>query len=274
MNFTTPTPWPEALRRLQAQDLLPTTLTTDELAQLPAALRERAFFSARVTNADFLQQAKDLITRATSAGDRLPDGSYKPGSYMNLPTFRLEMKNLLSSLGYQPDPSEARGGLQDLSSDPRLQVIFDTNLQMAQGYGNFVADQDPDRLDAWPAQELYRLESRKVPRDWVGRWLDAGGTPTNDGRMIALKNDPIWSEISDFKLPYPPFAFGSGMWVRDISRSEAQELGIIAPNDEVPPADLPGLNAGLQASVESLSPDLQTALASLGYTIAKGILTL
>jgi hypothetical protein len=145
---------------------------------------------------------------------------------------------------------------------------------MAQGYGNFVADQDPDRLDAWPAQELYRLESRKVPRDWVGRWLDAGGTPTNDGRMIALKNDPIWSEISDFKLPYPPFAFGSGMWVRDISRSEAQELGIIAPNDEVPPADLPGLNAGLQASVESLSPDLQTALASLGYTIAKGILTL
>jgi hypothetical protein len=260
MNFSSPTPWTEALQRLRSQDLLPTTLNTQQLSALPAAIRERAFFSARVTNADFIQRAKDLTAQAV-------DGK------LNLPEFRLQMKSLLSSLDYRPAEG-TQGGLQDLSSDPRLKVILDTNLQMAQGYGTFIADQNPDRLDAWPAQELFRLEPRTVPRDWVGRWSDAGGDFTADGRMVALKNDPIWEAISDFGLPYPPFAFGSGMWVRDISRTEAEEIGLLSRTDPAPdPAEVPGFNLGLEASAEGLSPDLQTALTTMGYTLSKGILT-
>jgi len=70
-----------------------------------------------------------------------------------------------------------------------------TNLQQAQGYGHWAQGQDPAVLDQWPAQELIRVQETRVQRDWAARWASAGGT-FFDGRMIALKNDPIWRSSS------------------------------------------------------------------------------
>jgi hypothetical protein len=94
--------------------------------------------------------------------------------------------------------------------------------------------------------------------------------------MIALKNDPIWTAISSFGLPYPPYDFNSGMWVRDVSREEAEDLGLIKPGDPAPAsADTLGFNDDLQASAGDFAEPLQKALlGSLGedYELVDGVL--
>ncbi|MBR0198127.1 MAG: hypothetical protein IJQ34_08330, partial [Kiritimatiellae bacterium] len=68
----------------------------------------------------------------------------------------------------------------------------------------------------------------KNPRgDWPKRWQKAGGKIFPGGRMIALKDDPVWVKLSVFDNPFPPFDWGSGMGLEDIGRKEAVKLGLI-----------------------------------------------
>jgi hypothetical protein len=91
---------------------------------------------------------------------------------------------------------------------------------------------NPVILNASPAQEFFRTFARATHRDWLRRWTEAGGQICN-GKMIALKDDPIWHALSDFGFPFPPFAPGSGMSVRDIKRKEAMNFGLIDLNRRV-----------------------------------------
>jgi hypothetical protein len=177
---------------------------------------------------------------------------------LDIATARLEMKQLLQSLGYQPEAGQA-GTLKDLSSDARINLQLRQNLDAAFGFGQYLQGQDEAVLDQWPAQELFRAEERKEPRDWPTRWMQAGGQIFEGGRMIALKNDPIWTEISAFGTPYPPFDFGSGMWVRDVDRETAESLGLLSPGQVVTPG-VEDFNASLEASVKDIDPDLAASL--------------
>lgn len=250
MTFRTPLPFKEALESRAARSVLPTDFRTRLLQEIPAEIRERSFFSAGVTNADFLD-------RANSSIDDLVSGQ------VDRATKRLELKKLLESLQYRPVEGE-EGTLTDLSSDSRLNLILDTNLEQAQGYGRFAQGQQQDILDRWPAQELVRVIDTKHHRDWASRWSEAGGE-FYGGRMIALKNDPVWENLgNDFDdslgNPYPPFAFNSGMDVQDVDREEAIELGLIERDTELLPQSR-GLNDGLEASPE-LAPGLKDELLS------------
>ena len=62
---------------------------------------------------------------------------------------------------------------------------------------------------------------------------------TADGRMIALKGDPIWGELGAYEnfqdalgVDHPPFAFNSGMGWQEIDKGEVARLGIRGPNGE------------------------------------------
>jgi hypothetical protein len=251
--FRTALPFSEAIDSRQVRTVLPTDFRTQLLQEIPPQLRERAFFSAGVTNAEFLD-------RASAAVDDILSGK------VDRATKRLELKKVLDALQYQPVQGE-EGTLTDLSSDRRLNLILDQNLQAAQGYGRWKQGQDSAVLDEWPAQELVRVIDSKVKRDWAKRWADAGGQ-FFDGRMIALKNDPIWTKISRFGTPYPPFDFNSGMDVQDIDRDEAMQLGLIDRDTELLPQDR-GFNEDLQASPEVRSNALATALQELFRGVAR-----
>lgn len=253
MFFAKPLPFKEAIESREVRQLLPTDFRTELLQEIPAELRERAMFSAGVTNVDFLQEASDGI-------DEMLSGK------VDRATKRAGLKQLLEKLGYQPAEGE-EGSLTDLSSDRRLNLILDQNLQAAQGYGSWKQGQDPAVLDQWPAQELVRVIDSKVPRDWPARWAEAGGEFFGD-RMIALKNDPIWTKISAFGTPYPPFDFNSGMDVEDVDRDEAIELGLIDRDTELLPQDR-DFNTDLQASPEVRAGALQEALTESLAGIAK-----
>lgn len=253
MLFRDPLPFREALDSRQVRQLLPTDFRTRLLAEIPSELRERAMFSAGVTNVEFLQRTSDAI-------DDLVSGK------VDRATKRAELKQVLASLDYQPAEGE-QGSLTDLSSDRRLNLILDTNLQMAQGYGHWAEGQRSDILDQWPAQELIRVRDAAEPRDWSKRWEEAGGE-FFDGRMIALKNSPVWLKISAFQLPYPPFDFNSGMDVIDVSRDEAIDLGLIDRDTELLPESR-DFNTDLQATPEVRSAALQEALLDQVGTFAK-----
>lgn len=140
-------------------------------------------------------------------------------------------------------------GLSDLSSnDDWLNTILDLNTAVRQGCRSYNGGIDKITLDQWPAQELIRvIWPVGAERDWASRWAAVGGE-FYGGRMIALKNAPIWQRLGDefedgLGNPYPPFAFNSGMDVQDIDRDEAMRLGIIDRDRqiELQPVSVPGL---------------------------------
>lgn len=87
------------------------------------------------------------------------------------------------------------------------------------------------------------------------------------GRMIALKDDPIWTEISAFGLPYAPFDYNSGMDLRDIDRDEAEALGLLDSGDVVQPERL-GFNLGVEAHPSATGSILD---ALVDYYVGQGI---
>lgn len=254
MLFSRPTPFREALDFLRAKGLLPTTATSAQLARLPAAIRAAAQFSATVANADYLQQIQSLIDQSLSA-------------QTDAPRIRLALRDALRALSYDPyaEPG-VYGTIKDLSSDQRLDLIIRMQTQFAQAAGKRARDLAPAALDAAPAQELFRLEDRAEPRPWPQRWAANGGQFYGGGRMIALKTDPVWENISAFGQPYPPFDFNSGMWVRDILRPEALALGAIPP-DYDPAADL-----AAHPTPESILPPQKASAKTLSAALLQAVL--
>ena len=128
-------------------------------------------------------------------------------------------------------PTGSQGNLF-LLNDDYFNLIINQNVESVQGYGQHL--QSLQVIDAYPAQELYRLEDRDEPRDWESRWSAAGGT-FYDGRMVALKGDAVWTAISAFQTPWPPYDFNSGMWVKDVDRNDAIALGLMPTTEQGTP---------------------------------------
>lgn len=222
--------------------ILPTWMGTQELRDLEAGIKERAVFSARTTNAVYLQALHDRIQRFIADG-------YE-GDQAKL---RLELQQVLAELAYDPEtgfpgdaelgiPPARAGSLQDLSSDRRINLILETQMQLIAGKGQQQRGLEPAALDLFPAYELVRVKAARVPRNWQQRWEDAGGTLINDEdgrvRMVALKTSEIWSLLGDpaifpdaLGVSYPPFCWGSGMAWEDVDADEWDRLWLIANPD-------------------------------------------
>ena len=229
---------PKAVSRFEGRRAAPSTRTSAEWERVAPALREKCFFSARVNDAEVLGKMRELIGKAVDSSKRNPNEAL-----VSQDKFISEMKSFLASRGYTMGGSK----LTDITSRRRLGLIYDMNVQEAREYARYVRGQDADALDMYPAQEFVRVESRRVPRtDWPMRWRAAGGK-IRGGRMVALKSDPVWTNLSRFGRPYPPFDYGSGMGVEDIDREEAVELGLL-PDDE-PADEIPDFDIALEAEV-------------------------
>ena len=135
--FTKPLPFAEAIAALDKRVLLPTTGNSAQLAALPAALLDESMFSSKVADARILQAAHDRI-----AGILQPEGR-APGQSLSTATAREQLRQVLASLGYKPEPGK-EGSIEDLTSRARLDLIIDHNVAMARGRGQWTATQDAD----------------------------------------------------------------------------------------------------------------------------------
>jgi hypothetical protein len=243
---------PQAITRLTGKTPVASAARTAEWERVPLALRERAFWSAGVADIQTVSSMRAKLDEWADFAARRPDRAF-----MGKSKFIAEMRG---ELGAAEGDS---GSLTDITSANRLGLVYDFNTTQAAEYARYVVGSDPDVLDGFPAQELIRVEQRKEPRDWVARWQGAGGQ-LYGGRMIALKTDDIWTRISAFGTPFPPFDFGSGMGLADVERDEAAALGVI-PADYRPPGKSPleDFNAKVEASISGLSDDGRANLKAM-----------
>ena len=248
-------------------------LNSAEWGDVPLALRERAFFSAEVEKLRLLQRMQDRVQTAIGMLRRPGEGADGgDGAFQTREKFIAEMRQLAREEGLDPRSAptrenvfagrpEALGTMKDITSERRLKLIYDVQTEIAAEYARWKAEQDPAVLAAFPAQEFVRIKAVKRARqDWPERWKKAGGKIIQ-GRLVALKNDPVWRKLSRFGTPYPPFDFGSGMGLRDLSRRDAEALGIIAPGDPPPTGAEEDFNQELQASVADLNPAYREGLS-------------
>lgn len=241
MTFDEPIDFEELVQRAQKLGLMPTTLSSAELVAIEATVKERAFFSAKVDREDLLAKFKSVVDEILMPESRIEGGVVKSRG-LSFAKARTLLRGAVAESGYQPEPGKA-GTIQDLGSDPRLDLIIRTNVQTAQGYGEFIQGNTDEALELYPCWELFRLEARKEPRDWKLIWQnaaeqvgDAGAIAAlKKGKMVARKDSDIWVAISEFDRPYPPFRYNSGMWIRDVDRDTAVELGVIEPLDVIQP---------------------------------------
>lgn len=253
MQFTTPLPFREAIRRLGDRTPIGSRLKSEEWSQVPIALRERAFFSSRIESVNFLQRTKGLLGDfLTGAREtiQMPDGSQttaiKVGSRAAFVDHARAFA-LAEGLGPIGEP----GGLTDITSEKRLGLIYDIQTRSAWGYGDWKQGQDADVLDEFPAARFVRVQAVKEPRDT--HWMHEG--------EVRLKSDlGFWTALNaDFGVPWAPFGWGCGHDVEDVDRAEAEQLGLLAPGAAVVSAQQ-DFNRRLRASVSHLSPEMRAWL--------------
>lgn len=256
-------PLPQAVRRFGQKSPVASALNSAQWEAMPTALREAAQFSAGVEDLGFVSEVQEKVGKAIG----LTREAVKNGeAFVDRSSFIGDLKKLAAPLSNSPNPFADRG-VTNLASTMRLGLIFDMQVQRAQGFARWKMDNDSDVLDAFPAQELIREVYRRAPRDWNARWQEAGGAVAWQGalrdRMVALKTSPIWTALSRFKTPWPPFDWGSGMGLRDVARAQAEEWGLIERDAPVEPTAEQDFNAGLQAEIARLTPAARDALRAL-----------
>lgn len=266
-ELSEPSPLGDLLEAFSQRTPIGSALRSEQWALVPAMLRRGAFFSSTVRELRWLAEAQDAL-EAILAGRRemvtTPEGEEVEALAMDRTAFVERLQGLGQRLGLEPEDPALRGGIQDPTSERRLSLIVDTQLAMAYGYGDYVSGQDPDILNEWPAQELVRVRQVREERDWITRWQSAewGAQDLVQGRMVALKTDPVWVRISRFQQPWPPFDYNSGMGLREIDRDEAVELGLLGDAESLTP-DVAGYEESLEMSVRGLSERARDALQAI-----------
>lgn len=263
LNFA---PLADAIARLSAKTPIGSALRTKDWQGvpgdpsrpgIPAQLRETAQFSAGVESARVLQAIQDQIKRELSLETEEMGGNKSIG--FSRSRFIDKLRTVAREEGLTPADPDIQGGMQDITSIPRLGMIHDIQTSRAEGFARWKADQDEGALQAYPAWEFTRVEGRtKERQDWPERWREAGGE-FYDGRMIAVKDSAVWEKLSIFGTPWPPFDFGSGMGLEEVAWDDAVRLGVLPENGHVAPGGQ-AFTDRLEASTAGLSDEFQNKL--------------
>jgi hypothetical protein len=256
MEIVKPMPFNEAVKRLGRKSVIGSKLTSSEWADLPVQLRDSAFFSATIENTRFLQRTKDMLgDYLTGAVEEItkPDGAVvtalKAGSRAQF-VETVRRHAIAEGLG-DLVPEGKRGGLQDITSQKRLELIFDIRTQAAHMHANWRQGMDADILDEFPGQRFIREADVKLERP----------LHTQNEGVVRLKTDlAFWQSmnspnIGGFGVPWGPWGFNSGMGVEDVDRAEVEALGLLEPDEPVEPVDL-AFTEELKASTRGLAPEL------------------
>ncbi len=247
-----------AVKLAQERGLLPTAMGSAELQEMTLRMKERVFFAARLTNLQALDKIKKLVEKHI----------HGEGAGSDLARLRVEARKILANEGYTPEggfpgdeqlgiPPATAGSLRDLSSEKRLNLIFETQAALARGLGMKL--RNLQRMDQFPAIELVRMKDARQPdwrRDWLARWKVAAENVRWEGvskaafaqgRMIATQTSPVWAALGSSALfadalnvDHPPFAFNSGMGWRFVGFREAERewgfsAGVSATPQRQPP---------------------------------------
>ncbi len=234
---------PKVVETFARKRIVPVALSSAQWDAVDTDIKRNAFFSAQVSNEKLLTDMREFISRAEAGTPGFSRGSF-------ISEFR-------QKLGATPAGKEK---LTNLSSYRRLGLIYDFHRRRNNAHAQYEATSGKDFRADYPARELYRAAAANEPRDWTAIWQAAGGR-LYSGRMIARWDDPIWTTISRFGEPFPPFDYGSHMDVRDVSVEDAEALGVElkTPGAATPSTPEPAPEAAREPLPEEFSPTKTTA---------------
>ena len=297
----------DAINLARKKKTLPTVLSSKELREaLAVAVRERSIFSARTVHGKYLG-----VLHATLI--QLLEGKDANGAPIGIPEARLRLKWALNALQYDPAhgfglpeemdiPPAMPGGLTDLGSRQRLDLILKTQWDVLTNAARRTKELEPERVAMFPAWQLVRIETKNVPRGfrrnkggelipdpekgWQARFKTAGATGPGAALLMAWKVSNVWNELGSVELfndslgtNHPPFAFNSGMGWREVPVEEATRILGAPPVNKTRPMDAAKLpparasEAGLPpATVERLKRDLAAVEAKDGVLSMDDIL--
>ena len=178
-----------AAEKILQKALVASNLDSREWNSVQAGLRNRAFLSSGVAQANILSL---LRRRSANHAAGLTDISM----------LRMNIRSFLQHEHYQPRPGEANT-IKDLTSKARLDVILKTNVATARGFVRYANGMSPGAYAAFPAMKLLRIRQRKQGRAWDARWKAAGdsvgweGATPDFGTRTALKDSPIWQALGE-----------------------------------------------------------------------------
>ena len=200
---------------LQNRVNMPTEKGSAELAMLPAQIRARSFFSARVAEAHILEKFRQ-VSDAYSAG--------KIG--------RDEARAILRVFARENGKDDGTSSLKNLASTARLQLILDQNRSMAKAAGDYARMYKPANLKVFPYVRYVASVGSKNPRDTHQRY----------NGMIFDKRDP-W-----LKTHWPPWDFGCKCQLENVTAAERDEVARTEP-EKIQPISPP--SAGEEIDTDS-----------------------
>jgi len=173
----------EALEWFRRKLDLPTVLGSLEIsASLDTAMRNQAFFCARVAETNILASLRQEIERIL-AGE------------LNFADARLLLQEFLQNEGYAiPAPGTPPDrSLTQLGSYRRLELILWQNTAMAQAVGQRMVSEHPAVQEGWPSYRYVANTERHAQFDGI----------------VLPKTDPFWQNH------YPPWDFNCRCMVLD-----------------------------------------------------------
>ena len=251
-----PMPFSDALNHLRDKQAVGSAMDTAAWREVPAAIRTKAFFSATLTSAQVARRMQDYIDDFLSQDRDVNDRGQEFFSSQGRSEFVAKFRQIMMDEGFGKvlpdgsiDPDINDNDLRDLRSCRRLQLIFDTQVEQANSYGQFLEGQDDDILDIWPCWKFVRVRPVMSPR------------PYHDAALgqIRRKDDlDFWLSLNrDFNVPWGPWGFNSGCGTEDVDRDEAEAAGAIKPTDKVKPI-VKDFNDRLQQSEADLGPNVRS----------------
>ncbi|WP_444667171.1 phage head morphogenesis protein [Cereibacter changlensis] len=200
----TPGPPPEASRYLTNKGLRPAFSFRDVEPEEHAV----AFTVAKAMQLDVLTGIREEVQRALDQG--LP-----------LATFQKTLRPRLEALGWwgkeaMVDPATGKTRRVQLGSPRRLRTIYEANIRSARAAGQWERIQRTKR--ALPYL-LYQL----------GPSIDHREEHLMKAGLILPVDHPFWATW------FPPNGWGCKCWVRQITRFEAEDLGV---DDDAPPTPM------------------------------------
>jgi hypothetical protein len=257
----------DAIRALLRRKAAPSTFNSADWQAVGPAIRQRAFFSATVNSAKVLNRMRNMlldwqagttetVTNPTTGAE---ETVYKVGG---LAEFRERAGTLLVSEGLATRDDFRNTRIDNVVSNARLQLIFNTNTEQAQTFADWqMRVMDPDTLNRWPAARFERRPGAREPRQ---RHVD------NEGQVRRYDDFAFWlqqnaADIGGFEVPWGPWGFNSYMRQEPVSRAEAERLGLVRKGERLVPPDLTRFgvttpsrfNSGVEAEVDDLPPDLR-----------------
>lgn len=251
-----PMPFSDALNYLRNKQAVGSAMDTAAWREVPAAIRNKAFFSATLTSAQVARRMQDYIDDFLSQDRDVDDRGQEFFSSQGRSEFVAKFRQMMMDEGFGKvlpdgsiDPDINDNDLRDLRSCRRLQLIFDTQVEQANSYGQFLEGQDEDILDIWPCWRFVRVRPVMSPRPYHEAAL---------GQMRRKDDLEFWLSLNrDFNVPWGPWGFNSGCGTEDVDREEAEAAGAIKPSDKVKPI-VKEFNDRLQQSVAGMGPDVRS----------------